>query len=565
MLAYFVVPLLALSHVAIGDHLLSTVAKAPLPLTDPSDAAIGVLTDSVTEKKTDEHGKAPPRHRLVRRVAPHSAGSVVAPHSTESASLLSTAPRRQEPDPKTLTRFGTAVPTSAQAAMYYTAFFLIASVVIAAAYTCIMGFKADDDSQVADTKGAILAWLSTPESSLRDLFSRPKSSLRTLGKQGEGGSGDSSRSTAASGSSSDGGSERSTKPDGPLNARTSSKDTPFTSSTSGKDESQDKSMMGALLCATTWMLLSGALTLYNAWMFSDTGGKFPFVIFLTCWHQFLNTCLAVTIRVCCPSLMPSASASNQTPWLEVVRHVAAPAFLLTTTLSLGNMAYLYQSVSLIQMVKAAMPLMTYVIACMFGMEAITSSMTLIIVAMIFGTSLTIAGEITLSMLGLAMQLSSFCAEGLRLVCLKRVVSTHGINLDPLSGLLYYAPMCCSGLACLLFLTGEWHKVVLAHIPVGHLIANGSLACSLNVCSVFLLRECSATTLAVCGVFKDMILVMLSTRLFGNVLSPEQMVGFVIVLCCIYTYSQLKQDPFFLLAKFDAVKSRLGSFSKKVPS
>merc|ERR1719171_576516 len=149
--------------------------------------------------------------------------------------------------------------------------------------------------------------------------------------------------------------------------------------------SQDKSIVGALGCAGLWMALSGAMTMYNAWMFSKTGANFPFVIFLTCWHQFLNSSLAVTIRVFFPSMMPAAVEMKESVW-TVLKAVAPPACLFTCTLVLGNKSYLFLSVSLIQMMKAAMPMAVYLVGCILGMEKITVSLLSVVCVIFLGVS-----------------------------------------------------------------------------------------------------------------------------------------------------------------------------------
>eukprot|EP00929_Paragymnodinium_shiwhaense_P074343 TRINITY_DN38034_c0_g1_i1.p1 TRINITY_DN38034_c0_g1~~TRINITY_DN38034_c0_g1_i1.p1 ORF type:complete len:525 (-),score=115.92 TRINITY_DN38034_c0_g1_i1:32-1606(-) len=314
----------------------------------------------------------------------------------------------------------------------------------------------------------------------------------------------------------------------------------------------DSSIVGALFCATIWMFLSGSLTLYNAWMYSAMGGNFPYVIALTCWHQFLNIMLTLTVRVFFPHLMPAAVGGLKgVDSVHLLRVVGLQASLVCGTLVLGNKAYLYLSVALIQVIKAAMPLMTYMISCCFGMEALTGSMTGVIVAIIAGMTMTVTGELKPSMVGLALQFSSFVVEGLRLVCLRRMVSDHGINLDPLSGLLFYAPICCVSLAALACITGEFHEVLaLEHLPLKHLLVNGLLACGLNVAGVFLLRQASATTLAVCGVLKDLTLVGLSIPLFGNSLTMRQVGGLITILVSVRLYNKLKEDPDYMTQKLE---------------
>eukprot|EP00928_Gymnodinium_smaydae_P035103 TRINITY_DN24765_c0_g3_i1.p1 TRINITY_DN24765_c0_g3~~TRINITY_DN24765_c0_g3_i1.p1 ORF type:complete len:486 (-),score=126.83 TRINITY_DN24765_c0_g3_i1:200-1657(-) len=311
------------------------------------------------------------------------------------------------------------------------------------------------------------------------------------------------------------------------------------SSTDG-EKTEDASIYGALGYAVVWMILSATLTLHNAWMFSATGGHFPYVITLTCWHMGLNTCLALLVRLLCPSLMPAATRLPM-PITAVIRAVAIPALLLTTTLALGNRAYLYLSVSLIQMVKAGMPMLVYLVSCILGVEAVSSKVAGAVVAILVGVSMTVMGEIQLNLTGLAILGVSSVAESFRLVSLKLMLSSKGISLDPLSGLLFYAPMCFVSLFILGIATGEFRNAMLvSNPPIAQLLLNGGVACGLNLASVFLLQKASATTLTVCGVVKDGAIVALSLLLLQNTITPLQIVGFMITVAAVRLYNQLKE-------------------------
>lgn len=327
-------------------------------------------------------------------------------------------------------------------------------------------------------------------------------------------------------------------------------------------DSGDRSIIGALFCAMIWMTLSGTLTLYNAWMFSEHGGNFRHVIVLVCWHFFLNILLTINVRLFFPQLMPAAAGGllNVDSW-HLFQTVMVQALLQCCTLVLGNKAYLYLSVSTIQMIKAGMPLMTYVISCFFGMEQLTRSMLGVIMTIVVGMWMAVTGDLKPSMIGLIFQFASFLIEGVRLVCLRKMVSNHGINLDPLSSLLFYSPICFVSLATLALVTGEFKDALaggLSALPIQHLLANGFLACSLNVAGVFLLRQASATTLAVCGVLKDLALVGLSIPLFGNTLTPLQIGGLITILVSVRLYNRLKEDPEYINKQLEKLALQRGA-------
>jgi len=79
---------------------------------------------------------------------------------------------------------------------------------------------------------------------------------------------------------------------------------------------------------------------------------------------------------------------------------------------------------------------------------------------------------------------------------------HGLKMDPLVSLHYYAPVCALiNIACLPFTEGLAPFYELARIGPLILISNASVAFLLNVAAVFLVGAGSGLVLTLAGVFK----------------------------------------------------------------
>jgi hypothetical protein len=104
---------------------------------------------------------------------------------------------------------------------------------------------------------------------------------------------------------------------------------------------------------------------------------------------------------------------------------------------------------------------------------------------------------------------------------------HGLKMDPLVSLHYYAPVCALiNLLVIPFTEGLAPLVDLAQGRVSPLIllSNAAVAFLLNVAAVFLVGAGSGLVLTLAGVFKDILLITGSVLIFGSVVTPLQVVG-----------------------------------------
>ena len=107
-------------------------------------------------------------------------------------------------------------------------------------------------------------------------------------------------------------------------------------------------VMMNLLYVSIWIGLSGTVILYNKWILAYYG--FPYPIALTIWHMTFSSGLAfAVVRL---GYVEACNMSAET----YVKAVVPIGACFAGTLWLGNAAYLYLSVSFIQMLKVCAPL-----------------------------------------------------------------------------------------------------------------------------------------------------------------------------------------------------------------
>jgi hypothetical protein len=102
---------------------------------------------------------------------------------------------------------------------------------------------------------------------------------------------------------------------------------------------------------------------------------------------------------------------------------------------------------------------------------------------------------------------------------------HGLKMDPLVSLHYYAPVCALiNLLVLPFTEGLEPFYELVRVGPLILLTNAFTAFLLNVAAVFLVGAGSGLVLTLAGVFKDILLITGSVLIFGSLITPMQVVG-----------------------------------------
>lgn len=142
-----------------------------------------------------------------------------------------------------------------------------------------------------------------------------------------------------------------------------------------------------------------------------------------------------------------------------LRAVVPISALYAGTLWLGNAAYLYLSVSFIQMLKvcsathsqsetfrqpvhphqALMPVAVFVVGCSIGTErfSLVTLGNMLVVSL--GVAVASYGEINFIVMGVVLQLLAICTESTRLSLTQILLQSSGLKLNPITTLYYVAP------------------------------------------------------------------------------------------------------------------------------
>ncbi|KAF2218203.1 triose-phosphate transporter family-domain-containing protein [Elsinoe ampelina] len=276
-----------------------------------------------------------------------------------------------------------------------------------------------------------------------------------------------------------------------------------------------------------WIGLSSSVILFNKWILSSAGFRFPIV--LTTWHLGFAT-LMTQIMARFTSTLDSRKKVPMTGRIYL-RAIVPIGLMFSLSLICGNLTYLYLSVSFIQMLKATTPVAVLLATWSMGLAPPNMKTLGNVSFIVLGVIIASVGEIKFVLIGFLFQIGGIVFEAIRLTMVQRLLSSAEFKMDPLVSLYYFAPACAvmNGLTALVV---EVPKMTLADIEkVGYfnLLANAFVAFALNVSVVFLIGRTSSLVLTLSGVLKDILLVLASMLIFRDPVSGLQFFGYSIAL------------------------------------
>ncbi|KAI4370207.1 hypothetical protein MLD38_018577 [Melastoma candidum] len=311
-----------------------------------------------------------------------------------------------------------------------------------------------------------------------------------------------------------------------------------------------------------YILLSSGVILYNKWVLSPKYFNFPLPITLTMIHMAFSGGVAfILVRV-----FKVVSPVKMTFEIYATCVIPISAFF-ASSLWFGNTAYLYISVAFIQMLKALMPVATFIMAVLCGTDKLRCDVFLNMVIVSVGVVISSYGEIHFNVIGTLFQVTGIVAEALRLVLTQILLQKKGLTLNPITSLYYIAP--CS----FVFLFVPWYLIEMPEIQVSPIqfnfwvfFSNAVCALALNFSIFLVIGRSGAVTVRVAGVLKDWILIALSTVLFpDSTITGLNIIGYAIALCGVIMYNYIKvKDGKASQKSADTIPDRIMQVQERKP-
>ena len=308
-------------------------------------------------------------------------------------------------------------------------------------------------------------------------------------------------------------------------------------SAGGMSESVLRKVLLSYTYVGIWIFLSFTVIVYNKYILDRKLYNWPFPISLTMIHMAFCSSLAfVLVKVV--RLVETPSSMSKNLYISSVVPIGA---LYSFSLWFSNSAYIYLSVSFIQMLKALMPVAVYSIGVLLKKETFKSHSFANMISISVGVAVAAYGEAHFDAWGVLLQLAAVGFEATRLVLIQILLTSKGINLNPITSLYYVAP------CCLVFLSVPWLVVEFPILLEGSSFkpdliifgTNSLCAFALNLAVFLLVGKTSALTMNVAGVVKDWLLIAFSWSVIRDTVTPINLFGYGIAFLGVAYYNHAK--------------------------
>jgi len=291
-------------------------------------------------------------------------------------------------------------------------------------------------------------------------------------------------------------------------------------------------MLLAMFYLVAWGSASSGLVVLNALLLREDGFDYPMSL---CSMGLVASWVISAVLIG----LGFVKLSRKRPKAKWYIMNTFPVGMFTAlSLALGNYAYLFLSVSFIQMLKAAGPCVTLIVLFCIGLERPNLKMTFGVSILSLGTALAAYGEIAFKWTGLFLMLASEICEAGRVVVLQHRLGSF--KFGTVEGLYVMTPATLVFLTLGVFVferdvlnTGHgWQKLVAR--PHAYMAAS-LLGFLVNLLTFAVIRTSGSLTLKVCGQLKNLVVILSSIYIFGSMVSISQAIGYSISMIGLVMY------------------------------
>ena len=188
-----------------------------------------------------------------------------------------------------------------------------------------------------------------------------------------------------------------------------------------------------LIASVTYFFAGPTLIFLNKDLLKNCG--FPYPITLSMFGVIVSALVShVLLRTgVVPIERPDLIGSRR----FYLRRSLPIAILSALTLGLGNMAYVHLSVAACQILKTLTPVITLGMQSALGVERTTPALTACVLIICLGTMVASSGELSMAVLGVALQLGANLAEATRMVISQQLLAV--VKLPQLEVQYHIAP------------------------------------------------------------------------------------------------------------------------------
>ncbi|KAG0165588.1 Triose-phosphate Transporter [Apophysomyces sp. BC1015] len=299
-----------------------------------------------------------------------------------------------------------------------------------------------------------------------------------------------------------------------------------------------------------WYFFSTTLSLYNKNLMGRDRFNFHFPLLVSAIHAGLYSVITFAMmslggdRWNSQKSGPTISTSNY--FIKVVPCGIAAALEICCS----NASLVLITLSFYTMVKSSTPIWVLLFSFIFGFEKPRLILITIILLMVAGVILTVEGETKFDTLGFLLVLVAAVVSGLRwnLTQLLLQQDQLGIN-NPIATLYYLSPVMFITMFSLSIVfenpveqfKHSKHFDSVFHIleSFGLMAIGGILAFAMTLAELYLIKNTNTVTLSVAGISKEIVIIGLSVLIYGDVLTPKNLLGLFVSIIGIISYNYYK--------------------------
>eukprot|EP00437_Effrenium_voratum_P032389 CAMPEP_0181474740 /NCGR_PEP_ID=MMETSP1110-20121109/40818_1 /TAXON_ID=174948 /ORGANISM="Symbiodinium sp., Strain CCMP421" /LENGTH=334 /DNA_ID=CAMNT_0023599943 /DNA_START=66 /DNA_END=1067 /DNA_ORIENTATION=+ len=285
-----------------------------------------------------------------------------------------------------------------------------------------------------------------------------------------------------------------------------------------------------------YILISASLIAFNKYLMNVE--RFPHPKAMTAMHMLMTSVMSLLLYTAAPSLYPTMGKAREN-WRALLQYILPLGMLFALALYCSNRAYLYSSVAFLQFCKEGNVALIFAMSCALGLQAFSWTKVAVLSIVVMGCSLCAHGEINFVWMGFMLQITSQFAECSKNLIGEVVMTGAGMKLDVLTFVMFQAP--CSLVPLLISVVISWEPVVWtdfsSHWPM--IMLNALNAFALNLIIATALKRLSAVAFVIIGIVKDSVIVATSSFVFGEHISAQQQIGFVVIMTGIALWGNLK--------------------------
>lgn len=305
-------------------------------------------------------------------------------------------------------------------------------------------------------------------------------------------------------------------------------------------KSSARTVIACLGLGTLYVAASSLMIESNKWMMLET--HFPYATVLCTLQMLLSMLFSSAFYLLRPSWFTAMRSLKTDIWFFL--KVLPIGVCFAGSLVLSNEAYKFLSVSCIQMLKEANIALVFAMSVVLGLMKFQKVAALLLAVITTGAMLAAYGTVEVVLVGIIIQGMSQLFEVTKIVTQNVLMNSRGMKLDPLTLVLFMAPV------CLLFLVplsaymvhGQWGDVIQRAMHVWPtLLLNCLVAFSLNVIVAMEIWLFNGVGFLVAALTKDVTIVVVAGILFGEVITEIQLVGFTVALCGVLFYSLYRMN------------------------